>query len=127
MAHGVFQDPEFDFDLFSASSSEWAGAGAKRLTIEWQTGPGPIVAWYPAGARALGKSWRFQAAPTQYNERYADYLEYRLMPRLSEIANKAGMRAVCLCVDQQPIQVMRMRRRELERAELTSGIAAPAH
>jgi hypothetical protein len=121
MAHGHFQDPDFDDKLFRSALSEWSAAGAMQLNIEWQTGPGPTLVWYPAGERKVGGVWRFEVAPTQYNEQYADYLELRAVPRLSEIARESGFQVRARCVDQQPIQVMRMRRRELEHAERASS------
>jgi hypothetical protein len=127
MAHGLFHEPDFDFDIFRSYVGAWNVAGAKRLIIEWQTGPGPTVAWYPAGDREVGKSWKFDASPSQYNEQYADYLDHTLTPRLEEIARAAGLSVRTLCVDQQPIQVMRMRRRELERAQQASGVAVASH
>ena len=127
MSHGVFHDPDFDFDVFRSSVEQWGAAGAKRLIVEWQTGPGPMVAWSPAGERKLAAVWKANVLPTQYNELYADYLEYRLMPRLVELGRANGFEVRSLCVDQQPIQIMRMRRREIERAELASGVTAPAH
>ncbi len=127
MAHGPFHDPDFDFDTFRSAVTKWAAAGGQRVIIEWQTGPGPVVSWYPASERQLSVIWRVQVSPESYNEQYADYLEYRLMPRLFEIARAGGLEPRAFCVDQQPIMVMRMRRRELERAEhSSSGHAAHA-
>ncbi len=118
MAHGTFHDPEFDIDTFRAEVSKWAKAGSKRLMIEWSTGPGPTVVYFPAGDRSVAVAWRVHVPSASYNEQYADFLDYRLMPRLREIGQGLGMDMRIACVDQQPIQVMRMRRREIEHAQL---------
>jgi hypothetical protein len=124
MSHATIHDPEFDLEPFRASISSWASQGAKSAIIEWQTGPGPTVSWYPAGERSLAKTWRYAVHPSQYNEQYADFLEYRLTPLLVEIAKGGGLSVRVICVDQQPIIMQRHRRRELEHAAKASGLAA---
>ena len=126
MAHGPFHDPDFDMEPFKADVARWATNGAKRVMIEWQTGPGPTVSWYPDGARQLSGIWHAQVRPIDYNEQYADFLELKLTPKLVAVAKEAGLPSRALCVDQQPIVIMRQRRRELEQAEKASG-QAPAH
>jgi hypothetical protein len=121
MSHGVFHDPEFDLDEFRSSLADWKAAGAKSVHIEWQTGPGPTVCWFPAGERRLGTTWQFHVEPARYGEEYADYIELRLIPQLAAIVRESGLEPRALCVDQQPIQIMRMRRREFERAQRASG------
>ena len=127
MSHGNFHAPDFDFDLFRTSTETLSAAGFKVLIMEWQTGPGAIVTWYPAGERQSGESWRCDPGPSHNNEQNADYLEHDLLPRLEEVARGKGFQVRTRCVDQQPVQVMRMRRRELERAQQSSGLAPSAH
>jgi PIN domain nuclease of toxin-antitoxin system len=93
------------------------------VIFEWNTGPGPTVVYYPAGNRNFAKVWKLPVTATRYSEVYADWLDKKLSPRLVEQARGHGLTAVVRCVDQQPIQVMRMRRREIEHA----SIAVAAH
>ena len=116
MEHRLQREPEFDLDAFRASVDTWKTAGAKSVVVEWNTGPGPTVFFYPAGERQFGVKWIEKVPTTQYNELYADFLEYTLAPKLMEIVASRGLTSRVVCVDQQPILVMRMRRREIERA-----------
>lgn len=117
MSHNNLNEPKYDFDTLRKELDAWKASGAARVIIEWNTGPGPTVFCYPAGQRQFGFRWRAEVAPTHYNEQYADFLEYTLTPQIQELVQSRSMAATILCVDQQPIQVMRMRRRAIEHAE----------
>jgi len=114
--HELLEEPEFDFDTLRAKLAAWKSAGASRVIFEWNTGPGPTVVYYPAGDRTFAQIWKLPVAATRYGEVYADWLERKLAPRLAEHAKGQELEAKVLCVDQQPIQVMRQRRHEIERA-----------
>lgn len=115
--HALLEEPQFDFDTLREKLAAWKAAGASRVFFEWNTGPGPTVVYYPAGDRKLAGVWKLPVAATRYvGEMYADWLEQKLAPRLTEAAQGNGLAAVVRCVDQQPVQVMRQRRREIERA-----------
>lgn len=117
MAHNTLNEPKYDFDSLRKELDAWKANGVTQVIAEWNTGPGPTVFCYPAGQRQFGFRWRAEVAPTHYNEQYADFLEYRLGPQIRELVQSRSMKATVLCVDQQPIQVMRMRRRAIELAE----------
>lgn len=117
MAHNNLREPEYDFERLRKEMDAWKASGASQVTIEWNTGPGPTVFVYPAGQREAGLRWRAEVPPTHYNEQYADFLEYKLAPEIREAAQARGLTATILCVDQQPVQVMRMRRRAIEGVE----------
>jgi hypothetical protein len=117
MSHSeLHHDPEFDFDTLRAKLAEWKSEGTAQVNFEWGTGKCPTVVYYPAGVRSFAQVWRLSVPPTGYSEVYADWLEERLAPQLISAAQRVGMTAKVLCVDQQPILVMRQRRREIERA-----------
>jgi len=113
--HALLDEPEFDFDTLRTSLSAWKGAGESRVIFEWNTGPGPTVVYYPFANRSLLQVWKLPVSATHYSEVYADWLEQKLAPRLVEMAKGHGLTAAVRCVDQQPVQVMRMRRREIDR------------
>ena len=80
-------------------------------------GQGPTVVYYPAGRpQALPRYGSCRSRRLAIAEVYADWLERKLAPRLAEHAKGQGLDGKVMCVDQQPIQVMRQRRREIERA-----------
>ena len=117
MEHKLSKQPQFDFDAFRANVDSWKKYGSPTIVIEWTTGLGPTLYYYPAGHRELGVKWT-EAVPTvQYNELYADYLDYTLVPSLTEIVSSRSLGFRVVCADQQPILVMRMRRREIAHAE----------
>jgi hypothetical protein len=117
MEHKLARQPQFDFDTFRNSVDSWKKAGSSSVVIEWNTGLGPTVFYYPAGNREFGVKWT-EAVPTvQYNELYADFLEYTLIPSLTEIVDSRSLSCRTVCADQQPILVMRLRRREIAHAE----------
>jgi len=117
MEHKLAKQPQFDFDSFRATIDTWQKAGATTVVIEWNTGLGPTLFYYPAGNREFGVKWTETVPTVQYNELYADYLDYTLVPQLKEIVHARGITTRVICADQQPILVMRMRRREIEHAE----------
>ncbi|HEX5324499.1 MAG TPA: hypothetical protein VFW40_11980 [Capsulimonadaceae bacterium] len=121
MDHSISKEPEFDFDAAREKLDSWKGNGAKQIVIEWNTGPGPTVFYYPAGQRQYGVRWRAEVPPSHYNEQYADFLEYKLAPKIQEVVQSRGLSATILCVDQQPVQVMRMRRRAIEQAQTSTS------
>jgi hypothetical protein len=121
MEHKLLNDPEFDFETFRANVSAWKANGASRTNIEWNTGPGPTVFYYPDETRSLGVVWKAPVSATRYSELYADFLDYKLAPRLAELAQGNGLAPKIRCVDQQPVQVMRQRRREIEQAQHAVG------
>lgn len=116
MEHKLPSEPVFEFDAFRANTASWKANGASQVTIEWGTGPGPTIFCYPDLSRQLGMKWTTAVPVSSYNELYADYLEYTLAPKLVEIAAARGLATRIICADQQPLLVMRMRRREIEQA-----------
>jgi hypothetical protein len=117
MEHKLHKEPDFDFDTLRARLDAWKTAGAKTVVIEWNTGLGPTVFYYPYGERQFGMKWHETVPTTQYNELYADFIEYTLIPQIKEAVAARGMTSRAVCADQQPILVMRMRRREIEQAQ----------
>jgi hypothetical protein len=121
MSHNLAKEPEYDFDALREHLDLWKQSGAKKAIIEWNTGPGPTVFCYPAGQRNYGYRWRPDVGPSHYDEQYADFLEYKLSPKIQEVVQSRGLDSTVLCVDQQPVQVMRMRRRAIEQAQAASA------
>lgn len=117
MENRLLHEPEFNFDSFRANLDSWKAAGAETINIDWSTGPGPTIVYFPSGNRTFGVTWKAPVAATRYSETYADFIEYKLAPRLVELVQGHGLQALVRCVDQQPILVMRQRRREIESAE----------
>jgi hypothetical protein len=117
MEHKLAKQPEFDFDAFRETIDTWMKSGASTVVVEWNTGLGPTIFYYPAGNREFGLKWTESVPTVQYNELYADYIDYTLVPKLKEIIASRGISARVVCADQQPILVMRMRRREIEHAQ----------
>jgi hypothetical protein len=121
MEHKLAKEPHFDLDSFRKTVDTWKASGATTVVIEWNTGLGPTIFYYPADHREFGQKWT-EAVPTvQYNELYADYLEFTLVPKIKEIAASRNLTVRAFCADQQPIMVMRMRRREIAHAEHASS------
>lgn len=120
MSHSLLNDPQVSLDQFRDKVAAWAAAGAKDATLEWSTGSGPSVFLYPQGQRNFGVGAKISVRPAEYSEQYADFLEQKLSPRIAEIAHAKGLSVTVRCVDQQPIQIQRMRRRELEHAQLAT-------
>lgn len=117
MERKLHQEPSFDTDTLRQKTDAWKANGAARIVFEWSTGTGPTVFYYPAGERRLGVKWTIAVETYNYNEIYADFIEHTLLPRLTEIVQARGLAVTCLCVDLQPLQVQRQRRRQIERRE----------
>jgi hypothetical protein len=117
MSHALLNEPNVSLDEFRDKVTAWAGAGGTAVTLEWGTGSGPSVYLFPNGQRKLGVGAKIPVRPTEYSEQYADFLERKLAPRIAEIAQAKGLGVSVHCTDQQPVQVQRMRRREIEHAE----------
>jgi hypothetical protein len=120
MEHKLSKQPAFDFDAFRASTDHWKTLGATSVVVEWNTGLGPTLFYYPAGNRKFGVKWTELVPTVEYNELYADFIEFTLVPKLQEIVTSRGLTERTFCADQQPILVMRMRRREIENAQRAS-------
>jgi hypothetical protein len=117
MERKLTHEPAFDMDTLRQKCDLWKANGIRQLILEWSTGTGPTVYYYPAGARRYGVKWTVAVETYNYNELYADYLEHTLMPRLREAVRGASLDPTILCVDLQPLQVQRQRRRQIERVE----------
>ncbi len=117
MEHKLLQDPDFDMEAIRATLSTWKSEGASNVNFDWSTGSGPTVVAFPSGDRSYAVTWKVSVPTSRYSELYADFLEYKLAPRLVELAQGNGLAPKVRCVDQQPVQVMRQRRREIEAAE----------
>ena len=117
MEHKLAKQPVFDFDSFRSTIDHWKSIGATSVVIEWNTGLGPTIFYYPTGNRPFGVKWTETVPTVEYNELYADYIEYTLIPQLTEIISSRGLTSRAFCADQQPILVMRLRRREIENAQ----------
>lgn len=117
MDRKLHQEPLFDTDTMRQRLDEWKSHKVSQVYIEWSTGTGPTVFYYPAGDRRFGVKWTAAVETFNYNEMYADFIEHTLLLRLNELINSRGLSAVIRCVDLQPLQVQRMRRRELERQQ----------
>ena len=117
MERKLHQEPQFDTETLRQKIDAWKTHGAKRVVIEWSTGTGPTVFYYPAGERRLGVKWVIAVETYNYNEIYADYIEQTLVPQLREVIQSRGLTVTMMCVDLQPLQVQRQRRRQIERAQ----------
>jgi hypothetical protein len=122
MERKIHQEPVFDMETLRQKADAWKNAGAKRVYLEWSTGTGPTVFYFPEGERSFGVKWTAAVRTDSYNELYADFIEHKLMPQLIEAVRARGLDTVVRCVDLQPLQVQRQRRRQIERTE-----AAVAH
>ena len=117
MERKLHHEPIFDLDTLRQKGDLWKSNGITRVVIEWSTGTGPTVFYYPAGERRYGVKWTVAVETYNYNEVYADYIEYTLIPRLREAIAARSLEVTVLCVDLQPLQVQRQRRRQIERAQ----------
>ncbi|MGO8670528.1 MAG: hypothetical protein ACLQVD_04065 [Capsulimonadaceae bacterium] len=122
MEHKLHHEPVFDLEALRAKAEEWGKRGAKRVCVEWSTGIGPSIYYFPEGERAFGVKWSEPVRTDGYSELYADYIEHKLIPGISGVLRDCGLQYVVRCVDLQPLQVQRQRRRQIERAQ-----AAVAH
>ena len=121
MERKLTHEPAFDMDTLRRKCDLWKSNGIRSLVLEWSTGTGPTVYYYPAGERRYGVKWTVAVETYNYNELYADYLEHTLMPRLRESVRGIGLEPTVLCVDLQPLQVQRQRRRQIERVQTASA------
>ena len=121
MDRKLHQEPQFDLETLRGKCDAWKGRGASEVILEWSTGTGPTLFYYPAGERAQGVKWTVAVETYNYNEVYADFLEYTLLPRLHEAIRARGLADTTLCVDLQPLQIQRQRRRQIERAQTATA------
>ena len=133
MERKLHEEPAFDLETLRRKCETWKANGASRVTLEWSTGTGPTVFYYPDGERRSGVNerrngvkWTVAVETYNYNEVYADYLDHTLLPRLRGVVAEAGLAATILCVDLQPLQIQRQRRRQIERAQtdVAGGLAS---
>ena len=117
MERKLHQEPAYDYENLRQKVDDWAKHGAKRIVVEWSTGTGPTAFCFPAGERQFGVKWTVAVEANNYNEVYADYIDFQLTPKLREVIQARGMEATVLCVDLQPLQVQRQRRRQIERTQ----------
>lgn len=117
MERKLHHEPAFDTDTLRQKCDLWKTHSAARVVIEWSTGTGPVVFYFPAGERRAGVKWTVAVETYNYNEAYADYVEHTLIPRLREIVQSRGLEVTVLCVDLQPLQVQRQRRHQIERTQ----------
>jgi hypothetical protein len=123
MERKLHREPVFDLETLREKADAWKADGAASATIEWGTGAGPTIFYYPDQERRYGVKWTIAVETYNYNELYADYIEYKLVPTLEEALRARGFTVATRCVDQQPLLVQRQRRRSLERMQT----AAHAH
>ncbi len=124
MERKLHQEPQFDMETLRAKCDAWKAHDASKVIIEWSTGTGPTLFYYPAGERSQGIKWTAAVETYNYNEVYADFVEHKLIPQLSDAIQERGLTATVLCVDLQPLQIQRQRRRQIER---TQAAGAGAH
>lgn len=120
MERKLHQEPAFDLDTLRQKLDAWKQNGVKAVQIEWSTGTGPTVFYYPVGERRHGVKWTVAVETYNYNEIYADFIERTLLPRLTETVASRQLESVVRCVDLQPLQVQRLRRHQIERQQ-TAG------
>ena len=123
MERKLHEEPHFDLDTLREKCEAWKAHGASKAILEWSTGTGPNVFYFPAGERSQGVKWTVAVETYNYNEVYADFVEHTLIPRLRRIAEEVGLPMTVMCVDLQPLQIQRQRRRQIERSQ-TAGIAS---
>lgn len=128
MERKLHEEPAFDLETLRNKCDLWKSHGAAKVVIEWSTGTGPTLFYYPAGERRNGVKWTVAVETYNYNEVYADFIEHTLVPRLSEVIQDRGLTETVLSVDLQPLQIQRQRRRQIERAQASvTGAAASGH
>jgi hypothetical protein len=123
MERKLHQEPPFDLETLRQKCDAWKAKGAVNVMIEWSTGTGPTLFYYPAGERGQGVKWTAAVETYNYNEIYADFIEHTLVPRLREVIQARGLTEAVRCVDLQPLQIQRQRRRQIERAQ-TAAVGA---
>ena len=128
MERKLHEEPQFDMDTLREKCEAWKAHDAAKIFIEWSTGTGPNVFYYPAGERGQGVKWTVAVETYNYNEVYADFVDHTLIPRLKDVIQSIGLTATVMCVDLQPLQIQRQRRRQIERSQAAAtGAAASGH
>jgi hypothetical protein len=128
MERKLHEEPQFDMDTLNQKCEAWKAHSASKVVLEWSTGTGPNVFYFPAGERGLGVKWTVAVETYNYNEIYADFIEHTLLPRLQDAIQSSGLAATVMCVDLQPLQIQRQRRRQIERAQTAAtGEHASGH
>lgn len=117
MERKLHEEPYFDMDTLAEKCRAWKADGASKVTLEWSSGTGPNVFYFPAGERGQGVKWTIAVETYNYNEMYADFVEHTLIPRLKSAIAENGLGLTVMCVDLQPLQIQRQRRRQIERAQ----------
>ena len=101
--------------------------GESHFRVEHRHG-GRTCFYFPAGERNLGVKWTIAVETYNYNEVYADFIEHTLLPRLREAFAQSALALTAMCVDLQPLQIQRQRRRQIERAQVAAtGEHASGH
>ncbi len=128
MERKLHEEPQFDMDTLRRQCEAWKAHGASKVVLEWSTGTGPNVFYFPAGERGLGVKWTVAVETYNYNEIYADFIEHTLLPRLRDAIQSSSLAVTAMCVDLQPLQIQRQRRRQIERAQTAAmGEHASGH
>ncbi len=128
MERKLHEEPHFDLETLGEKCRAWKAHGASKVILEWSTGTGPNVFYFPAGERGLGVKWTVAVETYNYNEMYADFVEHTLLPRLRDGAAESGLAVTVMCVDLQPLQIQRQRRRQIERSQTAAtGDHASGH
>ena len=83
MERKLHQEPQFDLETLRVKCDAWKSHEAAKVVIEWSTGTGPTVFYYPAGQRGQGVKWTVAVETYNYNEVYADFIEHKLIPQNS--------------------------------------------
>ena len=122
MERKLHQEPQFDLETLRQKCDAWKSHEASKVVIEWSTGTGPNLFYYPAGQRQQGVKWTVAVETFNYNEIYADFIEQKLIPQVREVIHARGLTEMVMCVDLQPLQIQRQRRRQIERAQ-TAAVA----
>jgi hypothetical protein len=121
MERKLHDEPQFDMETLRVKCDAWKAHGASKVVLEWSTGIGPNLFYYPAGERGAGVKWTVAVETYNYNEIYADFIEQTLVPRLREVIHARGLAETVMCVDLQPLQIQRQRRRQIERTQTASA------
>ena len=128
MERKLHEEPHFDMETLAGKCRAWKESGATKVIVEWSTGTGPNVFYFPAGERGQGVKWTIAVETYNYNEMYADFVEHTLIPRLKDAIAENGLGLTVMCVDLQPLQIQRQRRRQIERAQTAAtGDHASGH
>lgn len=121
MERKLQQEPAFDLDLLRQKLDLWKQNGVRTIVIEWSTGTGPTVYYYPIDQRRVGVKWTAAVEVFNYNEIYADFIAKTLIPRLVETISSRQMESTVRCVDLQPLQVQRQRRHDIEHLQTATA------